>query len=202
MPSASLSKMGIPTKSDSSTRVLTMPKLKYRFRIIFTSFGNKENSEVLTTQVIDFQRPKMSFPNVDINIHNSTFKMAGRPEWGDAVCKLRDDAPGHIAKLVGHQLQTQYDYSEQVTASSGQDYKFSMKIEMLDGSHGSDGPKVLETFELDGCYLSDVNYGDVSYSQSAVAEITLTIRFDSAIQTKGETGTLGQSLGAAIGNFI
>ncbi len=203
MPSASLGKMGVPTKSDSETTLLAMPKLKYRFRVIFTSFGNKENSEVLTTQVMEVKKPQMTFAKTDVHFHNSVFKMAGKPEWSTVTCKLRDDAEGKISKLVGHQLQTQYDFHEQVSASAGIDYKFTMKVEMLDGSHDpQDGPKVLETFELLGAYLSDVAYDTLSYGTSAVSEINLTISFDNAIQTKGETGTLGSAIGTAIGGLL
>jgi len=42
---------------------------------------------------------------------------------------------------------------------------------------------VLETWELYGCYLTTVNYNDLTYADSAPATVSLTIRFDNAVQT-------------------
>jgi hypothetical protein len=42
-----------------------------------------------------------------------------------------------VSKLVGEQVQKQFDFFEQASAASGIDYKFTTRIEMLDGGNGA-----------------------------------------------------------------
>ena len=96
---------------------------------------------------------------------------------------VRDDALGTVSRLVGEQLQKQFDFFEQSSAAAGIDYKFTLRCEMLDGGNGVDTVSVLETWELYGCYLSTVNYNDLNYAESAPVTIAMTISFDNALQT-------------------
>jgi len=48
---------------------------------------------------------------------------------------------------------------------------------MLDGGNGATTPKVLEAWELDGCFLSQVDWGEMAYSASEHVQIALTIKF-------------------------
>jgi len=207
MPSASLNKMTVPLASDASqgSTGILMPKLKYRFRVIFENFGIQGAPVTeMTKQVIDFTRPTVTFENIDIPIYNSTLKMAGKHSWGDVTCNLRDDAGANVQSLVGSQLQKQLDFFEMASAAAGADYKFTTKFEVLDGGNGAVAPTVLESWELYGCYLKEVNYGDANYAESAAMTIALSITFDNANQVVGggvgETGTiLGTTLGTVTG---
>ena len=184
MAVASLTKMTVPLASDQSnpTQGLLMPKLKYRFRVEFQNFGVTTPRTELTKQVMDFTRPTVSFEEMTIPIYNSTIKLAGKYSWSDITCNLRDDAGGAVSKLVGEQLQKQLDFAEQASASSGIDYKFVTQFQVLDGGNGVNEPIVLETWEIYGCYLKEVNYGDMNYGTSEPATIAMTIAFDNAVQ--------------------
>jgi len=113
--------MTVPLSGDqsSSTQGLLMPKLKYRFRVTFENFGVSTPRTELTKQVINFNRPQVSFANTDIHIYNSVVRLAGKHEWSDTSVSLRDDASGNVAKLVGEQLQKQFDFMEMSSAASG-----------------------------------------------------------------------------------
>jgi hypothetical protein len=207
MPSASLNKMTVPLASDASqgSTGILMPKLKYRFRVLFENFGVQGGPVTeMTKQVIDFTRPTVTFENIDIPIYNSTLKMAGKHSWGDVTCNLRDDAGANVQQLVGSQLQKQLDFFEMASAAAGADYKFTTKFEVLDGGNGAVAPTVLESWELYGCYLKEVNYGDANYASNEAMTIALSITFDNANQVVGggvgETGTiLGTTLGTVTG---
>jgi hypothetical protein len=207
MPSASLNKMTVPLASDASqgSTGILMPKLKYRFRVIFENFGIQGAPVTeMTKQVIDFTRPTVTFENIDIPIYNSTLKMAGKHSWGDVTCNLRDDAGANVQSLVGSQLQKQLDFFEMASAAAGADYKFTTKFEVLDGGNGATEINVLESWELYGCYLKEVNYGDANYATSEAMTIALSITFDNANQVVGggvgETGSiLGTTLGTVTG---
>ena len=176
---------------------LLMPKLKYRFRVSFQNFGVSSPVTELTKQVVDFTRPNVTFDNIDLPIYNSTIKLAGKYTWADITCNLRDDAGGNVTRLVGEQLQKQLDFAEMSSASAGNDYKFTTVFEVLDGGNGANVPVALETWEIYGCYLQGVNYGDMNYGSNEAAQIALTIRFDNALQTPP-----GSGVGAAIGRTL
>ena len=201
MAVSSLSKMTVPLASDQSqsTQGVLMPKLKYRFRVMFENFGAAANAAPvteLTKQVIDFTRPTVTFAQIDLPIYNSTIKMAGKHSWGDVTCNLRDDAGANVQKLVGEQLQKQLDFMEMASASAGIDYKFITRFEVLDGGNGAVAPVVLESWELYGCYLKEVNYGDANYGSSEAMTIALGITFDNANQVIGSgVGTAGTLVG-------
>ena len=199
MAVSSLTRMTVPLASDQSNpnQGLLMPKLKYRFRAIFENFGVSTPRTELTKQVIDFQRPSVSFDEMVVDIYNSKLYLAGKHSWEAITVNLRDDASGQIARLVGEQLQKQMDFMEQASAASGIDYKFLTRCEILDGGNGTAQPTVLETWELYGCYLTGVNYNDLNYSESAPVTISMTIRFDNALQTP-----LGSGVGAAVGRTV
>jgi hypothetical protein len=160
-----------------------MPKLKYRFRISFENFGVSTPRTELTKQVIDFARPEVTFEEMDIHVYNSRIKMAGKHNWSNTTVNVRDDALGTVSRLVGEQLQKQFDFFEQSSAAAGIDYKFTLRCEMLDGGNGVDTVSVLETWELYGCYLQMVNYNDLNYATSEPVTISMTISFDNALQT-------------------
>jgi hypothetical protein len=196
--SSSLYKMTVPLASDQSnpTQGLLMPKLKYRFRVLFENFGVSTPRTELSKQVIDFTRPSVSFDEIMVDIYNSKLYLAGKQSWEMVTVNLRDDAAGNVARLVGEQLQKQLDFMEQASASSGIDYKFVTKCEILDGGNGSD-VQVLETWELLGCYLNNVNYNDLNYGESAAVTLSMQIRFDNAVQTP-----LGSGVGAEVARTV
>ena len=203
MAVSSLTKMTVPLASDQSspTQGLLMPKLKYRFRVIFENFGVTNPRTELTKQVMDFTRPSVEFASIDIPIYNSTIKLAGKHTWGDLTCKLRDDAGGNVSRLVGEQLQKQFDFMEQASASAGIDYKFLTRFEVLDGGNGTSTPIALETWEIYGCYLQKADYEGMDYGSSEVVSISLTIKFDNAIQTPVGSG-IGAIVGRTLGDVV
>jgi hypothetical protein len=199
MAVSSLSRMTVPLASDQSSpnQGLLMPKLKYRFRVVFENFGVSTPRTELTKQVMDFTRPTVSFEAIDLPIYNSTIKLAGKYSWGDLTCQVRDDAGGNVSKLVGEQLQKQLDFMEMSSAASGIDYKFLTRFEVLDGGNGANTPIALETWEIYGCYLSEVNYNNMDYGASEAVTISMTVRFDNAIQTP-----VGSGVGAIVGRTL
>jgi hypothetical protein len=195
--------MTVPLASDqsASTQGLLMPKLKYRFRVMFENFGITTPRTELTKQVMTFARPNLSFEEITLPVYNSTLKLAGKHTWADTTCSLRDDASGQVSRLIGEQLQKQMDFLEMSSAASGIDYKFTTKVEILDGGNGANTPVVLETWELYGCYLTNVDYGDANYGESAPMTIGMTIRYDNAVQTPLGTG-VGSTVARTVNDVI
>ena len=199
MAISTLSKLTVPLDSNASAsnQGLLMPKLQYRFRVSLENFGVSSPSTELTKQVMDVTRPNITFEDMTVDIYNSKVYLAGKHTWDPITLNLREDVSNNVQKLVGEQLQKQFDFFEQSSAASGADYKFVTRIEILDGGNGANTAGVLETFELYGCYLNSANYNSLNYATSDVATVTLSIRYDNAIQTPQGTG-----VGTAIGRTI
>ena len=195
MAVASLTRFTVPVAPDQSagSQGLLMPKLQYRFRVLFENFGVSKPSTEMTKQVIDITRPSVDFDDITLDVYNSKIRMAGRHTWQDVTVQLRDDAAGSVSRLVGEQLQRQFDFFEQSSAASGIDYKFKLKYEVLDGGNGANEPGVLETWELYGCFIQNANYNTLAYNTSEPATISLTLRFDNALQKPDDDG-----VGAAV----
>jgi len=203
MAVSSLTRFTVPLGGDqsASTQGLLMPKLKFRFRVSFENFGVSNPKTELTKQVMTFARPQLTFDPVEIPVYNSRVYIAGKPTWSVVTTSLRDDAGGNVTRLVGEQLQKQFDFMEQASASSGIDYKFITKLEMLDGANGNIEPVVLETWELYGCFLTDVNYNDADYGSNEPMTITMSIRYDNAIQTT-TPGGVGNDVARTNGTVV
>lgn len=201
MPITNLNNLGVPTTS--GTQVLLMPKLKYRFRVTLLGFGVAAATE-LTKQVQDVTRPKVNFEEITLDVYNSKVYLAGKPSYETMTLTLRDDASGEVQKLVGQQIQKQFDFIEQASARSGIDYKFTTRIEVLDGGNAKLEPQVLETISCYGCIVMNADYGDLNYGTNEAATVALTIRFDNMEQWgPGSAGpSIEGGIGAAVGRQI
>ena len=202
MAISTLSKFTVPLANDQSagSQGLLMPKLQYRFRAVLENFGVSTPRSELTKQVMDITRPNLTFDQVTLDVYNSRVYVAGKHTWDPITITLRDDVNNSVTKLVGEQIQKQFDFFEQASAASGIDYKFVARIEMLDGGNGASAPNVLETFELYGAYVENVNYNSLAYNTSEPSTITMSIRYDNCIQTPQGTG-IGTAVARTIGTL-
>ena len=198
--SQSLFNMSVGQDNTPSTAALLMPKLQYRFRVNFLNFGIGSSIE-LTKQVVDINRPQVTFEQITLPVYNSTMYLAGKHTWNELTVNIRDDAGGQVSKLVGQQLQKQVDFVEQASAATGQDYKFQTNIEILDGGNGTSVPQVLETWECYGCFLTTANYNSLNYGTNEAVTISLTIRYDNAVQSPLSSG-VGTPIGRVLGGSL
>ena len=203
MSVSSLNKFTVPLNNDQSANAqsLLMPKLKYSFRATFENFGISSPRTELSKQVMDFTRPSLSFEKIEIPVYNSKAFIAGKHTWEELTVNFRDDVNGNVQKLIGEQIQKEFDMMEQSRAASGIDYKFITRFEVLDGGNGQFTPTVLETWEFYGCFITTVNYNDANYATSEPMTITMNVSFDNAVNTPLGTG-IGVDVGRTIGQVI
>jgi len=202
MAISTLSKFTVPLANDqsSASQGLLMPKLQYRFRVVLENFGVSTPRSEITKQVMDVTRPNLTFDTVTLDVYNSKVYAAGKHTWEPIALTLRDDVNNSVSKLVGEQIQKQFDFFEQASAASGIDYKFTTRIEMLDGGNGASTAGILETWELYGSYVESVNYNTLAYNTSDPVTISLNIRYDNAVQTPQGTG-IGTRVTRTIGTL-
>jgi hypothetical protein len=200
MPVSSLSNFSIPLANNagSSSQGLLMPKLRYRFRVTLNGFGVAGTPTTeLTKQVMNVTRPEVQFEEIKLAVYNSTVKLAGRHSFQDIKLTVRDDVTNAVSLKVAEQMQKQFDFFEQASAASGIDYKFATLIEILDGGNGGFTPNVLDTFQLDGCWIKQVTYQGGDYTNNDPLDIAMSICYDNAIQVDGAGNATG--LGVNIG---
>jgi hypothetical protein len=172
-----LQNYGVPT-SNGQRAALLMPKIKNRFRVTVANFGGFTDTIMFTGQVISAGRPNVSFEPQAVHAYNSVAYYAGKANWETIPITLRDDMTNGVSQLVNLQLTRQMNFFQQTTFASAGDYKFAMWIETLDG--GNDIGEALETWYLEGCFITQSNFESFEYQSSDAMTIELTIRFDNA----------------------
>ena len=185
MPITTLQNISVPTEGAGSNSSLLMPKLQYRFRVLLDNFGTTggpDGTREISRQVVDVSRPNVSFEQMTIDAYNSRTYLAGKHTWEPITLTLREDANNNVQKVVGQQLQRQFDFFEQSSAVSSGTYKFQTRIEVLDGGNGANGAAVIDRFQLVGCYIESANYNTLAYATNEAVTTSLTIRYDNAIQ--------------------
>jgi len=148
MPITTLQNISVPTEGAGSNSSLLMPKLQYRFRVLLDGFGTTggpDGVREVSRQVVDVTRPNLTFEQITIDAYNSRSYLAGKHTWDPITLTLREDANNNVQKIVGQQLQRQFDFYEQSSAVAGGTYKFQTRIEILDGGNGNNGEPVLLT---------------------------------------------------------
>jgi len=190
---------GIPATGTTGQATL-MPKLQYRFRVTFSELSSTNGTQV-TQNVISVGRPSLTHEEVIIDSYNSKTFLAGKHTWEPITLVMRDDMNSDVVKMIGNQLRSQLDHNSQGAQSpdlkhAGHVYKFKMKIETLDGSSAANP---YDTWELVGCYLSNVQYGDLNYGTSDMVQVTATIRYDNASNEINAGSKQPDTLGGAGG---
>ena len=160
-----------------------MPKLQYRFRVSFTNLGGGTLKDQTTQNVISASRPNLTHEEVIVDSYNSKMYLAGKHTWEPVTIVLRDDMDSNVIKVLGEQLNKQVDHTDQSSAIAGSAYKFSVKIETLDGANGTTKPTTFDEWDLQGAFISNIQYGDLNYADSNMVQVTLTVRYDHAVHT-------------------
>lgn len=193
-----ISNFGVPVSGSDGTTL--MPKLQYRFRVSFENLGDGKKVKELTQNVISVSRPNMSHEEVVVDSYNSKSYLAGKHTWEPVTIVFRDDMNSNVIKALADQLNKQVDHGDQASARAGNGYKFGVNIETLDGANGSD-VGVFDTWKLLGCFIQNVQYGELNYATSDMVQVTLTLRYDTAQHLiVGETDQLSASSRSTGGN--
>jgi len=182
------SKFGVPVTANEAG--ILMPKLKFRFRVsLLNGFGGLQETKKFTQNVMNVTRPKVNYEEVVIDSYNSKVYVQGKHTWDPITVVIRDDITNSVSRIVGAQNQRQLNHYEQTSPVAGEDYKFNMQIEILDGQ--SSAPT--EVWNLEGCFLTNVDYSDSDYATNEPVTVSMTVRYDNAIHLKGAS-TIVQSL--------
>ena len=120
-------------------------------------------------------RPKFNVNPVAIPYLNFEVYVAGRVTFDPISVTFRDPIGPSASQALMEWMRL---CAETVTGRMGYaaGYKKDVYIEMLDPNGVT-----IEKWLLQGTFLSDVNFGDLSYSDDGLATISATLRYDRPI---------------------
>jgi hypothetical protein len=146
------------------------PKKKNRFIFRFpTPLGIQE------WFVASGSRPSITIDEVEIPFLNTSTFVAGRFLWEAIDVTFRDPIGPSAAQALMEWVRL---HAESVTGRMGYaaGYKKDIELELLDPTG-----VVIEKWILQGTFLTGVNFNDLDYSSSDIADINATLRFDRAV---------------------
>jgi hypothetical protein len=207
---ATIMDIGIDTQNTG----MYHPKTKNRWKAVFLNLGGPRNKpsasstdnvpvsqNAITMQSVTFQRPHLTFDEVALHRYNSVGYVASKHSWSECSISLEDDVTSYAAQLLQSQLERQQYLVGSTgsggaanllgTAATASEYKFSCELDMLDG-----GTEFVERWQLQGCWIKDVNWGDLDYSTGEAIKIDVSLRFDHAVQ-RFPSVDYGTALGGA-----
>lgn len=120
-------------------------------------------------------RPSINFETITMDHINIKRKLQGKGEWQDITITLFDPIVPSGAQAVMEWVRLGH---ESITGRRGYAdfYKKDIDIYML----GPVGDKI-EQWKMKGCFLTTVNFGDLSFDSNEPATIELGIAMDYAI---------------------
>ena len=120
-------------------------------------------------------RPKYKSDEVEIPFLNTSTYVIGRFNWETIQVKFRDPIGPSATQALMEWVRL---HSESITGRQGYaaGYKKDVQLEMLDPTG-----VVVQKWDLQGTQINDVDFGGLDYKSSELADITVTFRFDRAI---------------------
>jgi len=146
------------------------PKKKNRFILRFPSSLGINEWYVSTTS-----RPSANIGSVEIPFLNTSTFVAGRFNWNTLNVTFKDPIGPSAAQALMEWFRL---HAESVTGRMGYaaGYKKDIELDMLDPTG-----VVVEKWIIQGAFITDLNFNDLSYSDEALADISVTLRPDRCI---------------------
>ena len=120
-------------------------------------------------------RPSFSINEQEINFINAKRYIAGKMTFDQMNVTLHDPIAPSGAQQVMEWIRTHYE-SVSGRAGYADFYKRDCQLKMLDPVG-----TVVELWDIKGAFLTNANFGDLSYDGEDPADISLTIRFDNCV---------------------
>lgn len=164
---------------------ILQPMLKNRFKIEFNGIGTggANAAPELTIQAITADRPKLSFEEITLDRYNSRAYIPGKHTFETTTIVFESDIGGGVVNILKDQLEQQQKIIGMSSKArlppnpTGAGLKFATKISQLDGDDHA-----YEVWYLEGCWIQNIDYGDLDYAASETIKISVTIRYDHARQ--------------------
>lgn len=120
-------------------------------------------------------RPSMETEELEVPFINSRRYLAGKTTFGEMALALHDPIGPSGAQQVMEWVRLHF---ESVSGRSGYAdfYKRDVQLKLLDPVG-----TVVELWDIKGAFIKSANFGELTYEEAALAEISLTLRYDNAV---------------------
>ncbi len=120
-------------------------------------------------------RPTVTTDEVEVPFINFQRYLAGKTKFGELAVTLYDPIAPSGAQQVMEWIRLTL---ETVSGRSGYAdfYKRDIQLKMLDPVG-----TVVELWDIKGAWIKEANFGELSYEDSPLVEIAITLRFDNAV---------------------
>ena len=120
-------------------------------------------------------RPSFTINEQEINFINAKRYVAGKMTFDTMSITLHDPIAPSGAQQVMEWIRTHYE-SVSGRAGYADFYKRDCQLKMLDPVG-----TVVELWDIKGAFLTNANFGDLSYDGEEPTDISLTLRFDNCV---------------------
>ena len=120
-------------------------------------------------------RPSISIESQPISYMNSKRFVAGLASFETLALTLHDPIAPSGAQQVMEWVRTHFE-SVSGRAGYADFYKRDCQLKLVDPVG-----TVIELWDIKGCFLTNAGFGDVSYEDGGMMEVSLTLQFDNAV---------------------
>lgn len=182
---ALITDMGIPLGIGGG---IQQPLYKNRWQIeMLFRDANNDGIRAVTSMAITAERPNVEYEEIQLDRYNSRAFLQGKYTFQPISIVIEPDLGGRCHLAIQQQMEKQQQLIGPDSgaflgqAEAGEDYKFNMIMQLLNGDHpDSSGNQILETWSVEGCALNGVQFGDLDYQASETIKTTMTVRYDHA----------------------
>ena len=163
------------------------PKRKFRFKVLF---GGTENEVIWWAKSVD--KPKMTVDPTEHKFMGHTFKFPGSVKWEDIVLTLVDPgAPDVAQKTLKILSDAGYVFPEETYETVSMKTMNKAKAVAAVGEFqiiqlDAEG-RAVETWTLHNAFFTSVQFSDLSYESDELSDITLTVMYDWAKLSVGDS---------------
>lgn len=141
----------------------------------------RKNRYILMIEGIDayivktFVRPTMTTDAIEVPFINSRRYLAGLTKFGTMALTLQDPIAPSGAQQVMEWVRLHFE-SVSGRAGYADMYKRDAQLKLLDPVG-----TVVELWDIKGALITEVNFGELTYDNGELAEISLTIQVDNCV---------------------
>jgi hypothetical protein len=158
------------------------PKRSFRFTVQFMGINDPNGNGPVLWYAKTVQKPSFSISTAEHKYLNHTFQYPGSVTWNEIAVTLVDPVDPDMAATLSD-IVVQSGYSPPTNATNEQ--MGTMSKAKAAGALGavvitqidSDG-KPLETWTLWNGFITEVKYGDMSYGEDELTEMSVTLKYD------------------------
>lgn len=147
-------------------------KRKFRFSFEITNICGGKSVPPYYVKMAG--RPGIEIDETEINFLNGTFWIPGKARWKTIDVSYLDVASADMAPLFTW-LASVYNFTDPVNLQMGskiQDYTATGIVRLWDGCG-----TLIEEWTLTGLWPRSIDFSDLEYDTSEIAEIKLTLRY-------------------------